>query len=50
MNYYFKIGGFVILGYLCFWLLFMISMSLKLYFDKYGYPSFNSFMKLFYNL
>ena len=50
MNYYLKIGGFVVLGYLCLWIIFMIVMSSKMYFDQYGYPSINSFMKMIYGL
>ena len=50
MNYYLKIAGFVILGYLCLWLIYIIIMSLKLYFEQYGYPSIKSFMKMIYGL
>ena len=48
MNYYIKIGGFMVLGYIALWLLFMICMYLKLFFDDYGYPNLN-FLSDFFN-
>lgn len=47
MNHFIKIGGFIILGYIALWLLFMISMTIKLYFDNFGYPDFSFFTKYF---
>jgi len=50
MNYYLKIGGFIVLGYLCIWLLFIIGMGSKLYFEQNGYPTVDWFMKMIYGL
>ena len=50
MNYYLKMGGLAVLGYLCLWIIFMILMSSIMYFEQYGYPSINSFMKMIYGL
>jgi len=50
MNYYLKIASYIVIGYFCIWIVFMVGMSLKLYFDYYGYPTINYFMKLIYNL
>jgi hypothetical protein len=41
MNYYAKMAGFIILGYLCLWFIFIIAISTKLYIDQYGYPTIN---------
>ena len=45
MNYYLKLGGFIILGYLCIWLMFMIIALFKLYFGEYVYSYLISFSK-----
>ena len=45
-----KIIGFAILIYICIWILFIGSMSIKLYLDYFGYQLGVYFMKLIYNL
>jgi hypothetical protein len=44
-----KVGGFFIIGYVILWLIFMICMSIKLYFDVYGYPNLNYIFRLINN-
>jgi hypothetical protein len=50
MSYYLKVAGYIILGYIVLWLIFMILMGTKMYLDLYGYPSIAGFMKLIYGL
>jgi hypothetical protein len=50
MNYYLKMAGYILLGYIALWLLFTIGIATKLYVENYGYPSVTYFMKLLYGL
>jgi hypothetical protein len=46
MNFYIKLGGFAIIGYLALWIIFMIYMSIRLYIESHGYPDLTYFLKL----
>jgi len=50
MNYYLKMVSYLVIGYFCLWIVFIIGMSIKLYFDYHGYPSIDSLMRLINNI
>ena len=45
MNYYIKIAGLIIIGYVVLLFLYIIFMALKMYFDDHGYPELLKFIK-----
>jgi hypothetical protein len=50
MNYYIKICGFIILGYVALWVLFMLIMSIKLYFNLQILPNLSLLLQYINNL